>query len=340
MAELPEERGAPGWPALPRSLAIARACAERDRATSAPAAAAAGPPALTRPPSSASVATSFAASDYDDDNPLASPPFMGRRGSSAAVPGLQLDTRAPPPGASVPRREPRMAGKRGRAASAVDVVLEVCVDSVASAVAAECAGAHRLELCSSLVEGGVTPSLGLMQAVVRAVTVPVMVLVRPRSGDFLYDAAELEVMCADIDACKEVGAAGVVLGCLQADGSVDMAAMRRLIDRAQPLEVTFHRAFDMSRDPEQGACARACAHAPARECVLRGGAQRSRASASCRASRGCSRPVGPRPAAPVSTVCARSSRCARVAPPPLPPRARSNLKRAQPRRKRWGAAWW
>ena len=105
--------------------------------------------------------------------------------------------------------------------------LEVCADSVAAAVAAEEGGAHRIELCDNLLEGGTTPSVGKLLCCRRAVALPVHVMLRPRGGDFLYSAAELEVVEADLSALKAAGADGVVVGLLRADGRVDEVRLRR-----------------------------------------------------------------------------------------------------------------
>ena len=122
--------------------------------------------------------------------------------------------------------------------------LEICAASLASALAAQAGGAHRIELCQNLEQGGITPSYGLIKQVLAQVNLPVFVLIRPRPGGFVYSAGELAIMRDDIAACRELGCAGVVLGVLDAAGRVDMAACRELIDAAGPLAVTFHRAFD------------------------------------------------------------------------------------------------
>jgi len=128
------------------------------------------------------------------------------------------------------------------------VLIEVCVESVASAVAAERGGAQRVELCSDLLEGGVTPSVGLMEAVRSRISIGLHPIIRPRAGDFCYTEEEFDVMCRDVEIAKTSGADGLVLGILDPAGKVDLHRTRRLIELAHPLSVTFHRAFDMSAD--------------------------------------------------------------------------------------------
>lgn len=125
------------------------------------------------------------------------------------------------------------------------------MDSVQSAVNAEAGGASRVELCSSLVEGGTTPSLGMLRTVKAAVKIPVFAMIRPRGGDFLYSDVELKVMKEDLILMKENGADGIVFGILTADGRVDAVRTREFLKLSHPLPVTFHRAFDVTRDLEE-----------------------------------------------------------------------------------------
>jgi len=130
-------------------------------------------------------------------------------------------------------------------------VFEICIDSIAGVRAAVEAGADRVELCAALLEGGVTPSIGMVRQAVAVAggRLKVHVIIRPRGGDFLYGHDELAVILGDISAIKEAGAAGVVIGALDADGRIDEARCASLIAAARPLSVTFHRAFDVARDP-------------------------------------------------------------------------------------------
>ena len=127
---------------------------------------------------------------------------------------------------------------------------EICVEGVDGAVAAAAAGAGRIELCASLMEGGITPSLGTLRATLAAVSVPVFAMVRPRGGDFLYSNREFASMLDDVAGFREAGAAGVVFGCLTADGDIDQPRTLALTAAARPMGVTVHRAFDMARDLE------------------------------------------------------------------------------------------
>jgi copper homeostasis protein len=128
------------------------------------------------------------------------------------------------------------------------VTIEVCVENTDGLVAAQRAGADRVELCASLLEGGLTPSWGMVEAARRLATVPVHVMVRPRGGDFLYSDIEFAAMQADARALAGLGVDGVVVGCLTPAGEIDEARMRALVAAARPLSVTCHRAFDMTRD--------------------------------------------------------------------------------------------
>jgi copper homeostasis protein len=128
------------------------------------------------------------------------------------------------------------------------VLVEVCVDSIHSAVAAERGGAARVELCSGLIEGGITPSAGLIEITRGNVFLPLHVMIRPRGGDFFYDSDEFETMQRDIAAAKQLGADGVVFGILDVNANVDVVRTRQLVNLARPLAVTFHRAFDMTED--------------------------------------------------------------------------------------------
>ena len=128
-------------------------------------------------------------------------------------------------------------------------LLEICIDSVASAISAEQGGAARVELCQNLFEGGTTPSIGTVYQTLQRVGIKVNAIIRPRGGDFLYSSDEFEIMKRDIVTLKEAGINGVVIGMLNADGSIDTERTQQLIELARPLEVTFHRAFDVSLDP-------------------------------------------------------------------------------------------
>lgn len=129
------------------------------------------------------------------------------------------------------------------------MLVEVCANSLESARNAERAGTDRIELCSELGVGGITPSAGLIQLVKKELTIPVHVLIRPRGGHFTYSDAEFEVMKADILACKALGVHGVVSGILMQDFSVDLERTKVLVELAKPMHFTFHRAFDWVAGP-------------------------------------------------------------------------------------------
>lgn len=128
------------------------------------------------------------------------------------------------------------------------ILIEVCANSVESALAAQAGGAARVELCSALAEGGITSSPAVIELAREELRIPLHVLLRPRGGDFCYDDTEFAVMKRDIAFCQRAQVDGVVIGTLKPDGSVDMPRMRELISAARPMKVTFHRAFDMAAD--------------------------------------------------------------------------------------------
>lgn len=124
------------------------------------------------------------------------------------------------------------------------MLLEICVFNTATAVAAEKAGADRIELCENYANGGTTPSYGYLKTVREKISIPVFPMIRPRGGDYFHSADEIEIIRKDILLCKELGFEGVVFGLLNQDGSIDRENTARLAEVAYPLEVTFHRAFD------------------------------------------------------------------------------------------------
>jgi copper homeostasis protein len=130
------------------------------------------------------------------------------------------------------------------------ILLEVCVDTAEGLEAAIAGGADRIELCSSLGEGGLTPSAGLMALAGRQ-GVPVRAMIRPRAGDFTFDAAEVAVMCGDIRAARDAGLAGVVIGALDAAGALDRAVLEGLMAAASGMGVTLHRAVDLLPSPRE-----------------------------------------------------------------------------------------
>ena len=130
--------------------------------------------------------------------------------------------------------------------------LEICVDSVESALNAQIAGADRVELCANLIEGGTTPSYGTIISARSNLNILLHVIIRPRGGDFLYTDIEYDIMRRDIETCGESGVDGIVIGILTADGKIDIERTARLVEFSKPMSVTFHRAFDMCSDPVKG----------------------------------------------------------------------------------------
>ena len=128
-------------------------------------------------------------------------------------------------------------------------IIEICLESVESVIAAEKGGADRVELCSDLFEGGLTPTIGTVKTALRKSNIKINAMIRPRGGDFCYSDEEFEVMKEDIKAFKETGINGIVFGILTPEGDIDVKRSKEIIELARPLAVTFHRAFDMTRDP-------------------------------------------------------------------------------------------
>ena len=122
--------------------------------------------------------------------------------------------------------------------------LEICASSYQSAINAQYAGAHRVELCSELALGGITPSYGFLKNVMEVLSIPVFVLIRPRSGHFTYSDDEFNIMKADINLCKKLGCSGIVSGILNTDNTIDIKRTKELVALSKPLQFTFHRAFD------------------------------------------------------------------------------------------------
>lgn len=131
------------------------------------------------------------------------------------------------------------------------MILEICAATIQSAIHSENAGAQLIELCSELAVGGITPSYGMIQVVLKKVSIPVFVLIRPRSGNFTYSIDEFEMMKADILQCKKKGCAGIVSGVLNDDHTIDVRKTKELVALSKPLPFTFHRAFDWVPNPKE-----------------------------------------------------------------------------------------
>lgn len=129
------------------------------------------------------------------------------------------------------------------------ICLEICSNSIFSALQAQEGGASRVELCQNLENGGTTPSYGQLQGARAQLSIGIHALIRPRGGNFLYNDSELEAMLADIRCCKEIGIDGVVIGALNADGTLAIKQLEKMIDAAAGLHITFHRAFDRCLNP-------------------------------------------------------------------------------------------
>jgi copper homeostasis protein len=130
------------------------------------------------------------------------------------------------------------------------LTFEICLDSAESCIKAQEGGANRVELCSALMEGGLTPSFGMIKEARKVLTTTkLFVIIRPRGGDFCYSDLEFQAMAHDVTMAKELGADGIVVGILKPDGSVDVGRTGQLVELARPLPVTFHRAFDMANNP-------------------------------------------------------------------------------------------
>ena len=127
--------------------------------------------------------------------------------------------------------------------------LEICCYSVESAINAERSGADRIELCDNYLEGGTTPSYATIHYSVEKLNIPVNVIIRPRGGDFLYSDIEYEIIKQDVLAAKKLNANGIVIGFLTSSGEIDIEKTKEIVELAKPLEITFHRAFDMCKDP-------------------------------------------------------------------------------------------
>ena len=133
----------------------------------------------------------------------------------------------------------------------MSTILEICCDSISSAIKAQEGGADRIELCENLAQGGVTPSAGKIKLAKKLLDIPIFILIRPRKADFLYNEHEFSIMLEDIDIAKSLGADGIVSGILLPNGSFDYERMQKMVEAAAPLPFTCHRAFDMCSKPEE-----------------------------------------------------------------------------------------
>ena len=133
------------------------------------------------------------------------------------------------------------------------MILEACVETLEEALKAESMGASRIELCDDLSVGGITPSYALLDSVKKQLKIPIMVMIRPRGGNFVYDSSELKLMKQSIDVCKSLGVMGVVFGILNNQDLIDAENTKMLIEYADPLDITFHKAIDDTPDPVRSA---------------------------------------------------------------------------------------
>jgi copper homeostasis protein len=129
------------------------------------------------------------------------------------------------------------------------MIIEIACFNIESALVAMEAGAHRIELCAAMAEGGTTPSAGVIALARKQLSIPIHVMIRPRGGDFLYSKLEFQAMLHDVKVCRDLGADGVVFGMLNADGTIDRERTKVLMQEACPMSINIHRAYDMSRDP-------------------------------------------------------------------------------------------
>ena len=129
------------------------------------------------------------------------------------------------------------------------ITVEICLEDIESAIAAQQGGANRIELCDNLAVGGTTPSIGLISQIRKQLEIELQVIIRPRGGNFCYSDIEFNVMKEDIDAAKSVGVDGIVTGILNTDGTIDTSRTNSLVQIANPIPVTFHRAFDHTKAP-------------------------------------------------------------------------------------------